>query len=305
MNQDERHLNSTALIAVGAALLIAVISLFRPLSVNITGNGPGDGSSVGITTTGEGVVHAVPDLAYVNFGVQSTGTSVAAARSGAAAAANRVLDALRAANVADADVRTTSISLYPTYPPYPCPFVIPPVDVSPPDQPTVIPMPMEPSPSTGSDSTGGGTASDSGKGGAALTPAYCNPNLPQAPSGWTYAQSFEVTIRDIDVTGDILDAATAAGVTQIDGIRFDLENRDTLLAQARQDAIKAAKAKAEAMAGAAGTHLGAILSISETSNAPGPIFYGAKDAAGTVSTPVAPGTLDVTVSVTMSFALAQ
>lgn len=292
---NERNRGLLTLVTAVAAVLIAIAALGRPISINVQGgDGPG-GRVVGLTATGEGVVHAVPDLAYLDFGVQGTGGSVKVARSEAAAAADRVLTALRAAGITDADVRTTSLSLYPTYPSYPCPLY------STPDRPVepAVGLPVS-TPGEGNSGSGSGVT-EPGK--PDLAP-YCDPSQPQIPNGWNYSQSFEVTVRDVDAAGEILDSATAAGVTQISGIRFDLDNRDALLAQARDSAIKAARAKAEATAEAAGVDLGAILSIAETSNSPYPgPWYGAKDEAAGGTTPVAPGTMDVTVTVSVSFAL--
>lgn len=68
-----------------------------------------------LQVTGEGRVTAAPDLAVLDLGVSVLRESVAAAQSDGAALMARVLDALRANGISDADVTTTYFSVYPEY----------------------------------------------------------------------------------------------------------------------------------------------------------------------------------------------
>ncbi len=117
----------------------------------------------------------------------------------------------------------------------------------------------------------------------------------------------QVTAR-LNVTDDIgkvLDAAIAAGSNNVMGISFDLRNPKPQMDKALSDAINDSRRKAEVMAKAAGVELEKILEISEgysftTSNAPRAAFSLAE-----APTPVLPGELEVTASVTVTYEIAK
>lgn len=81
--------------------------------------------------------------------------------------------------------------------------------------------------------------------------------------GYSVAHTLYVKLRKIDKASDVLDAAVEAGATQVTDVSFTVENPKKYLAEARIEAIKAAKTKAEAMAEAAGVQLLKPTSISE------------------------------------------
>ncbi|HEX5503990.1 MAG TPA: SIMPL domain-containing protein [Thermomicrobiales bacterium] len=68
-----------------------------------------------INVTGAGSVSVTPDLAYVTFGVETTGTDLAQAQSANATAMTAVLDKLKSLGIAAADLRTTGYSVAPQY----------------------------------------------------------------------------------------------------------------------------------------------------------------------------------------------
>jgi len=72
-----------------------------------------------------------------------------------------------------------------------------------------------------------------------------------------------VTMRDLDAIGDVLDAAIEAGANSIHGIRFSLDEQGDLQKQAREQAAVDAKAKAVELAGLHDAHVGQVVSISE------------------------------------------
>ncbi|MBI5287649.1 MAG: SIMPL domain-containing protein [Chloroflexi bacterium] len=127
--------------------------------------------------------------------------------------------------------------------------------------------------------------------------------------GFRVQNTVNAKIRDIDKTGEIVDEAVDAGGndTTINGISFSIENPDELKKQAREEAVADARARAETLASAAGVSLGDAINISESSYAP-PVFYegrAAADAAGAPApeTPIEAGELDVTVDVSITFAI--
>jgi uncharacterized protein YggE len=129
---------------------------------------------------------------------------------------------------------------------------------------------------------------------------------PNQIAGYTMNEQVDVTVRDLDVAGAVVDAATAAGATNVNGISFMVDDPDKAAQDAEVAAIKAARAKAEAMAAAAGVSLGGVMSISETPIAiPYPYAYaGAPAGARDAATPVQPGTQDVSATVTVVFEIA-
>ena len=100
--------------------------------------------------------------------------------------------------------------------------------------------------------------------------------------------------------GALIDAAVAAGANTIDGPTLDVSDRDARYREALGKAVADARAKAEALAQAGGFGVGQVSSVTESSSAPVPVFQAAV-AKSDGSTPVEPGTQDVTADVTVSF----
>ena len=63
--------------------------------------------------------------------------------------------------------------------------------------------------------------------------------------GYEISQTFEVKIRDVSKVGQIVGDATTAGATNISGPTFGVDKEDDVIAQARNEAIDNAKAKAK------------------------------------------------------------
>ncbi len=129
-------------------------------------------------------------------------------------------------------------------------------------------------------------------------------------TGYQAANSLTVTVRDINQTGPVIDAAAAAAGDHITvgGVSFYVDDTEALIGAARADAIANASKRANEYATAAGVTVGAVLQISEASvSNPVPLFYpaaAAADASGAASTPIQTGTQDLTVSVTVVYELA-
>jgi uncharacterized protein len=136
-----------------------------------------------------------------------------------------------------------------------------------------------------------------------LSPQYGNGATPRIV-GYRMSEQLQITVRDLDKAGDVIDTATAKGATEVGGLWFDVDDPASATDDARAAAIAQARTSAQKMATAAGVTLGAVVSISETSVAtPGPYYYGpaARDAAAL--TPVQRGTQDVQATVTVVFAI--
>jgi uncharacterized protein len=99
----------TIRIALAAVLVLAAAALAgvgRPETA-----GADTDSSGGITVTGTGQVSSVPDEAEFSLGVNTTGTTARSALTSNSEQMERVIDALKAAGVARADIRTQDVSV--------------------------------------------------------------------------------------------------------------------------------------------------------------------------------------------------
>nr|WP_298415722.1 SIMPL domain-containing protein [uncultured Halomonas sp.] len=74
-------------------------------------------------------------------------------------------------------------------------------------------------------------------------------------------------IEDLERLPAILDALTKAGVDALDGVTYDLKDRDAATDKALTQALEKARHKAQLMASTLGVELGQVLNIQET-NAP-------------------------------------
>ncbi len=124
-------------------------------------------------------------------------------------------------------------------------------------------------------------------------------------AGYVITEQVQVTVRDLDRAGDVVDAASAKGATDVNGISFEIADPAKAQNDARAAAVIAARASSLAMASAANVTLGAVVSISD-GWAPGPIYYGGASAApmpADLRTPIQPGTQDISAAVTVVFEL--
>ncbi len=139
-----------------------------------------------------------------------------------------------------------------------------------------------------------------------LGPTYDYPqNATPKVRGYQLQNTVTVTVRNLDQVGDVLDDGVAAGATTVDGISFDVFDRAAAEAQAREAAVKDARAKADTLASGLGVRITGVSSVSEQVSTP--IWYGrelapmAAGSAADASTPVLPGSTDVTISVSVTF----
>ena len=144
--------------------------------------------------------------------------------------------------------------------------------------------------------------------GVSLYPQYDNTG--RTISGYIASNNMTVTIRKLGDAGTIIDAAAALVGNEINigGISFYVNDTEAVLGAARAAAIANAKARADQYAGAANAKVGAVMTISEVSSpVTGPIYYqmAPADLAGATpsSTPVSPGTQDLTIDVTVVYEL--
>jgi uncharacterized protein YggE len=118
--------------------------------------------------------------------------------------------------------------------------------------------------------------------------------------GYTADNSVSAT-SDIAGAGPLIDAAVAAGANTVSGPSLGISDRDASYREALAKAVEDARAKAEALANAGGFGVGPVSSVSEQSSTPPTPMYEATAAKAVDSTPVEPGTQDITADVSVTF----
>ena len=148
--------------------------------------------------------------------------------------------------------------------------------------------------------------------GLSIEPEYDYPSH-GAPvlTGYRVRESVSVLVRDLRSAGRAIAAAVRAGgnATRISGIGLRIGDKDALLADARDAAVKAATAKAQQYADATGQPLGRVLTVKEGSTAarvPQPVELQRltyDTAAALPRVPIRAGRSDLSVRVTVVWAL--
>ena len=199
-----------------------------------------------VTVSGHGSVTVKPDIATLSLGVSVTGDTANAALRKAAEKADALIKALEASGVAEDDIVTSDISLYPQY------------------------------------------NEDGNK-----------------VIGYNASNDVTATVRQIDTTGAVIDAA--AGLVgdeiSIGGVSFSVDDSSEALSEARQAATADALQHATDLTAGVHAEVGQVLTIDETYSNYQPYYpaYDASDGSAEVSTPIQTGTQDITVDVTVVF----
>ncbi|HEX8387550.1 MAG TPA: SIMPL domain-containing protein [Sphingomonas sp.] len=141
-----------------------------------------------------------------------------------------------------------------------------------------------------------------------LQPQYrYGENQPPVVTGYQATNSVSIRLRDIARSGAVLDALVAEGANQLEGPTLALDRPDAALDEARTDAIRRARARAELYAGAAGMQVARIVAISEGGDQAGPRppmpYAMARAADAEAKTEIRPGETEVAVTVTVRFLL--
>lgn len=137
-----------------------------------------------------------------------------------------------------------------------------------------------------------------------VEPRYTRPVEGQAAKidGYSVTNEVQVLVRDLDKLGEILDRLVTAGANQTAGLNFEVSKAETLLDEARKEAVANARRRAELYAAAAGAEVGEVLMITEgeAMPPPRPVFARAMKAA---PAPIERGTETLEASVTITWAL--
>ena len=139
-----------------------------------------------------------------------------------------------------------------------------------------------------------------------ISPMYDWFDGKQKLRGYQVSQNLSVKIRYLERVSQILEEAGNAGLNQVGGLYFEIDDPEKLKQEAREKALKQAKEKAEALAKVAEVKLGRIISFSESAPQSYPIYreYGLMkaDGVGGESAPaVEAGSADITVMVAVEY----
>jgi len=230
-----------------------------------------------LSLSSEGRSRRVPDLASFNVGVVTTGTTAAEALAANSRQMDAVIAALKRAGIADRDIQTSAVSLQPRY--------------SNPDRDAQL------------------LARQTGQ-------PYVSSNEPPRIIGYEGRNTVQVRVRRLGEMGKIIDTLTRVGANEINGPSFSIDEPKSAEDEARLEAIRIGRERAELYAKAAGMRVSRILSISEgggyypvqqsivvtgASYAPPPPPPPAPER----DAPVAPGELTVGANVSMQFELTR
>ena len=126
----------------------------------------------------------------------------------------------------------------------------------------------------------------------------------QTLRGYMARHSIEVRVDDVSRVGALLEVAIAAGGTSVQGVRFDLKQREALEREALTKAVANARARAEAMAAGAGSAIAGVVKIEEAGAMPMPepvmMRMAAAPMMADAAPPVAPGETVIRASVTLT-----
>jgi uncharacterized protein len=150
--------------------------------------------------------------------------------------------------------------------------------------------------------------------GLSINPRYVYPerSSEEGPRivGYQVSNTLTVRVRDIERVGEVLDLSVTLGVNQGGSIVLTNDDPAAALEDARSEAVKNARSKAETLAEAAGVRLGRVMSISEQTRMPefrplGAPQMGMRAVAEDASVPVEAGENTYHVNVDVSFEILQ
>ncbi|MDE2079132.1 MAG: SIMPL domain-containing protein [Patescibacteria group bacterium] len=261
------NLAAAAIVVFMAFLVVQAIATLQNM------NEPAGVPQNVITVSGEGKASAAPDIATVSFTVSQDAATVSAAQDAAAKKENAALAALKPFSIADKDIQTSSYNVYPKYSsPAPCVYN------------TLAPS-------------------------AGVSSGVAMPVCPPTESkiiGYTASETVTIKIRNLDNVGKIVTALGGAGISNLSGPDFSIENPDLVQAAARDQAIANAKTKAEELANALGVRIIRVTNYSEGGGGyPVPMMYskaaGLGGGAETAAPSVPTGENQVTVDVSITY----
>jgi len=263
-----------ATLAPALAPALALAALATPAAAQIAQPAVeiGAGNTL-LTVSAEGQSLRQPDVAVFSAGVTTQGETAAAALAENSRTMTQVIAALRRAGIEERDIQTSNLSISPIY-----------ADLN---------------------HDAMRAARVSGE------PYVAPPPEQQVPRIVGYQGSNNVSVRQRDLAdfGRVIDTLAQAGANQINGPTFQMDEPDPALDEARLEAMRKARARAELYANATGLRIVRVLSITEGGGyfGPPPVAFArmaVMEAAPPPPAPVQPGELQMNANVTVLYELA-
>jgi uncharacterized protein YggE len=126
-------------------------------------------------------------------------------------------------------------------------------------------------------------------------------------TGYHVSNAVTARLHDIPKAGAVIDAAAgqAGDDIRVQGITLSIEDTGRLMASARADAVRKARAQAGQLARAAGVRLAAVRRITEARPGRASVFPTALDVNAARSTPIEPGAQELAVDVTVVYEISD
>jgi len=137
------------------------------------------------------------------------------------------------------------------------------------------------------------------------------PDWKQSINGYEVSNSILIRTDKLDMAGKLIDSANKAGANSISDIGFSLHDPRTYWKEALSAATANAIDDAQAIAAAAGVHLGRVLSLSLNStnvtnqNINAKFLVNAMAADGGTTTPIEPGEVTITANVSIIYEITE
>jgi uncharacterized protein YggE len=126
----------------------------------------------------------------------------------------------------------------------------------------------------------------------------------QTPRGYVARNVIEVRVDDLARLGEVMDASVGSGATSIQGLRFDLKERDANEREALRRAVADALARADAAASGAKRTVERVIRIAEAAPVsvirPEAAAFRVAAADAPASTPIAEGEIEIRAQVTVT-----
>jgi uncharacterized protein len=132
-----------------------------------------------------------------------------------------------------------------------------------------------------------------------VNPRYDDGKTPS--NGYTADASLSVMGQSLERASRLIDLGVSAGADSVSGPSLSVADRDAQYRRALERAFDDARAKAEALAAAAGVSLGEVTAVVEGAQYSGPVLEMAMRAEA--KTPIEPGSEEISASVTVTFAI--
>lgn len=124
----------------------------------------------------------------------------------------------------------------------------------------------------------------------------------ETQGAYRVSNMLEVTVRDVNKAGDVLDGVVEAGANQVYGVTFTVSDDSKWQSEARKNAVSDARSRAKELAELTGVTLGEVQIVSEViGGGVMPVVYAERAAMGGGG--IAPGELEMSTQVQVTFAI--